>query len=353
MFRQFVFLLLTMSVSAQFRYEHVFYPGIKSLVFNKGQQTTFRRSAGPMSQLTCHPGDGMKQKTCDEFAPSVVRCKNVGMDDTNNIVWDCEAELGDHFKFGKTVVSCEGYEHPDDPNILKGSCCLEYMLELTTSGKDYINRQKHQTPQTPQTPHTPHTPHNRHRTPYTPPRNPYIRTRSGSDNQMSFVGVMFVLMIVIWIWNMCNSPVHRHNATTTTTTVRRGRAPLISDSDIVPPSPNGGVHDEPTIRRRRNATTTTTTTVHRVPVPPVVMPPPHVVIPPPHVVMPPPHVVIPPPPPPPPPVVMAPPMVYPEPYIIPGSVRPAIIPTHPPVAPTTPPGGNTRTATGFGTTRNR
>ena len=31
-------------------------------------------------------------------------------------------------------VICEGYDYPDDPYILKGSCGLEYTLELTKEG---------------------------------------------------------------------------------------------------------------------------------------------------------------------------------------------------------------------------
>lgn len=34
------------------------------------------------------------------------------------------------YRFGRVEVSCEGFSHPDDPYILKGSCGLEYTLEL-------------------------------------------------------------------------------------------------------------------------------------------------------------------------------------------------------------------------------
>ena len=30
--------------------------------------------------------------------------------------------MNNGYKFGKIEVSCEGYDHPDDPYILKGSC---------------------------------------------------------------------------------------------------------------------------------------------------------------------------------------------------------------------------------------
>jgi hypothetical protein len=33
-------------------------------------------------------------------------------------------------------VACEGYDYPEDPYILAGSCGLEYTLELTQQGRD-------------------------------------------------------------------------------------------------------------------------------------------------------------------------------------------------------------------------
>lgn len=39
------------------------------------------------------------------------------------------------YRFGRLEVSCEGYNSPDDPYILKGSCGLEYTLELTAEGR--------------------------------------------------------------------------------------------------------------------------------------------------------------------------------------------------------------------------
>ena len=39
------------------------------------------------------------------------------------------------FKFGKVQVSCEGYDYPDDPYILAGSCGLEYTIDRTTVKK--------------------------------------------------------------------------------------------------------------------------------------------------------------------------------------------------------------------------
>lgn len=39
------------------------------------------------------------------------------------------------YRFGHIEVSCEGYSHPADAYILKGSCGLEYTLELTEEGQ--------------------------------------------------------------------------------------------------------------------------------------------------------------------------------------------------------------------------
>ena len=36
--------------------------------------------------------------------------------------WECVAELPAEVKFGQINVLCEGYDYPDDPYILRGSC---------------------------------------------------------------------------------------------------------------------------------------------------------------------------------------------------------------------------------------
>jgi hypothetical protein len=55
--------------------------------------------------------------------------------DGNDIQWACEADLDEKYRFGKLEVVCEGYENALDPYILKGSCGLEYNLELTDQGR--------------------------------------------------------------------------------------------------------------------------------------------------------------------------------------------------------------------------
>lgn len=49
--------------------------------------------------------------------------------------WQCKADLKNTHRFGQIEVSCEGYDYPDDPYILKGSCSLLFRLELTDEGE--------------------------------------------------------------------------------------------------------------------------------------------------------------------------------------------------------------------------
>jgi len=101
---------------------------VKALTFNKGKMTSGRRSS-PLPQLSCVGGSA----SGSNYQPSVVQCVNVG-DDGFNVEWECKADLDDAVRFGSINVNCEGYDHPDDPYILKGSCSLEYNLEYTSKG---------------------------------------------------------------------------------------------------------------------------------------------------------------------------------------------------------------------------
>lgn len=49
--------------------------------------------------------------------------------------WQCKADLENTYRFGQIEVSCEGYDYPDDPYILRGSCSLLFRLELTEEGE--------------------------------------------------------------------------------------------------------------------------------------------------------------------------------------------------------------------------
>jgi hypothetical protein len=73
----------------------------------------------------------------------VIRCKNSGSDyNEEDIQWTCTASLPEEFKLGSTDVICEGYDFPDDPYILKGSCGVEYRLVLTEKGEQKYGKKK-------------------------------------------------------------------------------------------------------------------------------------------------------------------------------------------------------------------
>jgi hypothetical protein len=52
------------------------------------------------------------------------------------VQWECKADMDNLYRFGSVEVVCEGYDYSDDPYILKGSCGLEYTLELTKEGQN-------------------------------------------------------------------------------------------------------------------------------------------------------------------------------------------------------------------------
>ncbi|CAI4217739.1 unnamed protein product [Parascedosporium putredinis] len=66
----------------------------------------------------------------------VMRCTNQGSSYSDeDIQWSCKAELPQELRLGSTEVICEGYDSPDDPYVLKGSCGVEYRLVLTEKGE--------------------------------------------------------------------------------------------------------------------------------------------------------------------------------------------------------------------------
>ncbi|KAK5145493.1 hypothetical protein LTR04_001285 [Oleoguttula sp. CCFEE 6159] len=115
---------------------------VKTLTLRHGLKTSARRvSAIPQApntapQLSCVGGSAKGLYDVD-----VMRCKNAGTDyDENNVQWTCTAALPPEFKLGSTDVVCEGYDSPDDPYILKGSCGVEYRLVLTDAGEEKYGR---------------------------------------------------------------------------------------------------------------------------------------------------------------------------------------------------------------------
>ncbi len=106
---------------------------VQVLTFSKGEYTSGRRSS-PIPKLNCVGGTAISQSGNVE----VVQCYNMGFDGFD-VNWKCESTIDDLYQLGKIEVSCEGYEHPDDPYILKNSCGLEFELNYTPK---YYNQQR-------------------------------------------------------------------------------------------------------------------------------------------------------------------------------------------------------------------
>lgn len=96
---------------------------VKEIELFDGFYTAGRRSPG-VEQLKCL-GEYASRR---DLHPTRVKCVQIGMKgmDAN---WKCEAELSEQVEFGELEVVCEGYESPEDPFILAGSCGLEYTLK--------------------------------------------------------------------------------------------------------------------------------------------------------------------------------------------------------------------------------
>merc|ERR1712107_343395 len=70
-----------------------------------------------------------------EEQPERVQCYN-RVSDGRGVQWECKAVIDNGLRFGQVEVVCEGYDYPDDPYILAGSCGLEHTLELTKEGRE-------------------------------------------------------------------------------------------------------------------------------------------------------------------------------------------------------------------------
>jgi hypothetical protein len=94
---------------------------VNILLFQRNKKTTDRRT-NPVNQLQCIENCHNK--------PDRVICNNKGFDGIDAI-WECESDpKGTEFDY--LNVECEGYDYPDDPYILTGSCSLEYKLKYNS-----------------------------------------------------------------------------------------------------------------------------------------------------------------------------------------------------------------------------
>lgn len=90
---------------------------VRYLNFYKGLSTQYKRS-GPIPQQTCEGG------FCGQ-APYQIHCLNIGQ--SNDVVWECTGiNMNSDYKIDNTVISCEGYDYPDDPYVVRGSCGITF-----------------------------------------------------------------------------------------------------------------------------------------------------------------------------------------------------------------------------------
>lgn len=115
---------------------------VRTLTLYAEKRTSHRRVPS-IPQLTCVGGNAKGLYDVD-----LMRCRNSGAEyDAEDIQWTCQASLPPEFKLGSTEVVCEGFDGPEDPYILKGSCGVEYRLILTELGeakyrKDFFGRRR-------------------------------------------------------------------------------------------------------------------------------------------------------------------------------------------------------------------
>lgn len=110
-------LLFVLAVAAQ---DRVLLRDVQSITATRGMMTRHRRVAA-VPQMACTGSHCMHE-------PSAIRCKNDGWDG-RDVQWTCSAELPSSIRLDKVEVLCEGYDYPEDPYILAGSCGVEYSLK--------------------------------------------------------------------------------------------------------------------------------------------------------------------------------------------------------------------------------
>ncbi|KAK5990193.1 Store-operated calcium entry-associated regulatory factor [Cladobotryum mycophilum] len=115
------------------RPQKVLLSDVQILTLRGDGAVTAHRRVESIPQLKC-----VAQKAiCDLYSIDIMRCTNQGSSyGAEDIEWSCTAELPEELKLGGTDVICEGYEDPEDPYILRGSCGVEYILALTEIGEE-------------------------------------------------------------------------------------------------------------------------------------------------------------------------------------------------------------------------
>ncbi len=105
---------------------------VNTITFRKNQYTSGNRT-NPIKQLNCVGGNACSKS----HAIDMVQCKNMGVNDSNDIQWKCETDLPSNLSIGDTNINCEGYSDNTDKLKLVNSCGLEYSLNDIDKWKSY------------------------------------------------------------------------------------------------------------------------------------------------------------------------------------------------------------------------
>lgn len=235
-------LILPCVVVSIFNYNKIYLPNVNTLIFNKDEMTSFRRTSA-IPKLTCVPGNGFSNtfdanNACHDFAPSVIQCKNTGIDDDGQQTWECQADLSDWFSLGQTVVSCEGYNDPNDPYVLSGSCGLEYQLNLTPKGRQHFNK-----------PFV--APSHKQVNQYRSFNNNFSNSNNFSDILMVLIGFPLAITMILWC---CYSYNNTYNGFTNLSTSNTTPMSSIHQNNRRPSSVPPGLHRRTTVTKTRSYT---------------------------------------------------------------------------------------------------
>jgi hypothetical protein len=150
---------------------------LKVITLQKGRFTTSRRTA-PVMQLKRVGGNA---KT--NYEPHSVQCTNTGSDGMST-QWKCEADMDEKYRFGTLSVTCEGYDHSGDQNVLVGSCGLEYTLDYTSKGKSHERKKSKPNRRT----------HHRHQ------HREYVDTSSSASSIILLVVILVVFLVLFFVF---------------------------------------------------------------------------------------------------------------------------------------------------------
>jgi len=114
------FVVTSFLLTASAADDKVLFRDVEKLTFTKDKFTTGRRSS-PVLQMQC------RGSRC-AYGPTDVVCENVGWDGKFP-TWKCEAQ-SNYTKLSTIEVQCEGYDSPNDPYILVGSCGLIHTVNF-------------------------------------------------------------------------------------------------------------------------------------------------------------------------------------------------------------------------------